>query len=87
MTTDPAAGATTRSRVAFGMKLVLAREALPAEVDRLVSLFEGERTHYQSRQSDAVAVVGPESDATPDRAAWTIVANVLLNLDETVTKQ
>src|SRR4029450_1915632 len=56
MTTDPAPGATARPRVAFGMKLVLSREALPAEVDRVVSLFESERTHYQSRQSDAAAV-------------------------------
>ena len=86
---EPGAGQTTRSRAAFGLKLVLSREALPAEVDRLVTLFEGERAHYQASAAAAADVVGPVADgaATPDRAAWTIVANVLLNLDETVTKQ
>ena len=68
---------------------MLSREALPAEVDRLVALFEGERAHYQVSAAAAADVVGPVADgaATPDRAAWTIVANVLLNLDETLTKQ
>ena len=86
---EPGAGQTTRSRAAFGLKLVLSREALPAEVDRLVTLFEGERAHYQVSAAAAADVVGPVADgaATPDRAAWTIVANVLLNLDETLTKQ
>jgi Protein of unknown function (DUF1553) len=86
---EPGAGQTTRSRAAFGLKLVLAREALPAEVDRLVALFDGERAHYQTRAGAAADVVGPVTDGavTPDSAAWTIVANVLLNLDETVTKQ
>jgi hypothetical protein len=85
---EPAAG-DTRSRAAFGVKLVLSRDALPAEVDRLAALFDGERAHYQSRPDDAANVVGPGSDGAsgPDRAAWVIVSNVLLNLDETVTKQ
>jgi hypothetical protein len=86
---EPRAGQTTRSRAAFGLELVLSREALPAEVDRLVTLFESERAHYKANAAAAADVVGPVTDgaATPDRAAWTIVANVLLNLDETVTKQ
>jgi hypothetical protein len=89
ITGEPGVGQTTRSRAAFGLKLVLSRNALPAEVDRLVALFEGERTHYQASAGAAADVVGPVTDgaATPERAAWTIVANVLLNLDETVTKQ
>ena len=29
---------------------------------------------------------GADAGSSPDRAAWTIVANVLLNLDETLTK-
>jgi hypothetical protein len=86
MLTEPVAGATAASRAAFGVKVVLSREARPAEVDRLVALFEGERAHYQSRPEDAAAAAGPDVKSTPERAAWTIVANVLLNLDETVTK-
>jgi len=62
---------------------------LPAEVTRLTALLESERAHYRSRPRDAFEVAGPlaEASPSPEFAAWTIVANVLLNLDEAVTKQ
>ena len=84
------AGAAAGARAAFGIKLVLSREARPDELTRLVALYERERRHYQERTSAAAMVVGRDGDLGTDEAdlaAWTIVANVLLNLDETVTKQ
>lgn len=81
-----AAGGDARSRAAFGIKLVLSRDAKPAELDRLVSMYEQELAHYRTR--DSAAAHGPAgSDSSPDLAAWTMVANVLLNLDETLTKE
>jgi hypothetical protein len=72
-----AAAADSRGRVAHGIKLVLAREARPAEIDRLVAMYEQEFAHYASR--------GDRPSA--ERSAWSMVANVLLNLDEAVTKE
>jgi hypothetical protein len=66
---EPPAGSTVRTRAAFAFRLVLTRDPSARELDRLVALFEKERSHGSTGVS-----------------AWTMVANVLLNLDETVTK-
>jgi mono/diheme cytochrome c family protein len=81
-----AAGGDARSRAAVGIKLVLSRDAKPAELDRLVSVYEQELAHYRTRDS-AAHLTTEGSDSSPDLAAWTMVANVLLNLDETLTKE
>ena len=46
------------ARAAFGVKLVLSREARPDELTRLVSLYEGERRHYEERSGAARDVLG-----------------------------
>jgi hypothetical protein len=76
-----------RVRAASGVKLVLSREATAGELDRLVAAYEQELKHYRSR-AEAAALVAAGNDEDPaDLSAWTIVANVLLNLDEAVTKE
>ena len=82
--------ATDAERASYAVKLVLTREARPDEIDRLVRLYNDERAHYAAQPEAAAAVVGAGGDrAAGDlagRAAWTIVANVLLNLDEAVSR-
>lgn len=74
------------------MRLCLGRAATEAEVGRLVALFESESAHYRARPDDAVALatdpLGPLPDGVDaaEAAAWTAVANVLLNLDEFLTR-
>jgi hypothetical protein len=72
-----AASADSRGRIAHGIKLVLSREAKPAELDRLIAVYDQELAHYAAR--------GDRTSA--ERSAWSMVANVLLNLDEAVTKE
>jgi hypothetical protein len=83
-------GADERAR--FGLRLVLARPASAEQVQRVLALFEEEREHYRKDAKAATALatepLGPlpaETDAA-EAAAWTVVANVLLNLDGVMTK-
>jgi len=81
-------------RVRYGFRLCMARFPNEAELDRLVKLFEETRADYVKDNSDkskkmATEPIGPLPDGAnaADMAAWTIVANVLLNLDETLMKR
>jgi hypothetical protein len=86
-------GATTVSRVTFGFRLCLARPPKDTEARRLAELFE--RTHEQFAKTPDRAIslatkpLGPLPSGVNavDAAAWTVVANVLLNLDETLAKR
>jgi hypothetical protein len=54
----------------------LSRPAGRGEIDRLVAVFEKESASYRQR-----------GDTDAELSGWTLVANVLLNLDEAITKE
>ena len=74
-----------------GFRLVLARQPTAAEIDRLVRLHDEALVDYQSNPADALKLATDPLGPIPadlkidgaDLAAWTVVANVLFNLDET----
>jgi hypothetical protein len=84
-------GSTAADRAARGFRLVLARQPTPAEIDRLVGLHAEARADFAKAPDDAAKMatdpLGPVPSDFPadaaDLAAWTVVANVILNLDET----
>jgi hypothetical protein len=79
-------GATTEDRIRFGLNLVLARPPEKSQITELKTLFETELTHYREADQEAVKLATNPLGALPDglsaaeAAAWTLVANVLLNL-------
>jgi hypothetical protein len=85
-------GASDASRANFGLRLCLAREGDPEEIAMIVNLVESECTRFASQITEARALAGIEDateltdDAAAQLAAWTIAANVLLNLDEFLTR-
>jgi hypothetical protein len=84
-------GSTSPERAARGFRLVLARQPTAAEIDRLVRLHDDALAGFKNDLDDAKKMatdpLGPvPSDLTvalDDLASWTVVANVILNLDET----
>jgi hypothetical protein len=81
----------TRSRAEHGFRLCTARKPSPNEVDRLVTWVEKEKTFFETRPGDAGKLARYRSSdlqaSDAELAAWSMLANVLLNLDETLTKQ
>jgi hypothetical protein len=81
-----------KSRAVFAFRQVLIRPPSEDEVERIVALVARERDHYGKNPEDARKAAGVEKrkEAATDQenaadvelAAWTVVGNVLLNLDE-----
>jgi uncharacterized protein DUF1553/uncharacterized protein DUF1549/cytochrome c len=91
--TPPSAGAaraSDASRASYAFRLVATRTPAPDEVDRIVASYTRQLERFRKDPDAAArAIKGyavPEIGAG-EQAAWTLVANALLNLDEALTKQ
>lgn len=86
-------GTTVRERAAYGFRLALTRHATEEETQRLVDLYESVRASLETDPAKATPLatkpIGPLPDKmdVTDAATWTVVANVLLNLDEFLAKR
>lgn len=81
-----------KERLDYGFKLCASRPAKPKETERLLALFQQQSGYFKSHDGEAEKILKDQfktsTGSTPaDLAAWTMVANVLLNLDETLTKE
>lgn len=86
-------GDSDQVRIDYGFRLVTARPPHADEVASLRELLTERRRHYRTDRAAAIAMatdpLGPApkpSDPT-ELAAWTVVCNVLLNLDEFLVKR
>jgi len=85
-------GTSSASRIAWGLDQALVRPAQPREVAVLERLFETRRTYYKSNLDAAVRLAtdpigpAPEGMDIAELAALTAVGNVILNLDEFITR-
>jgi hypothetical protein len=79
-------------RVRWAWRQVLGREAESSEAERLASLLQAHRAQYAADRKAAEALVSvgisprPENVDVAELAAWTSVSRVLLNLNETITR-
>ncbi|HEV3083288.1 MAG TPA: PSD1 and planctomycete cytochrome C domain-containing protein [Gemmataceae bacterium] len=85
-------GAHPEERARYGLQLCLCRPPRIEQVKDLIALYQAAKEHYRGDAKSAVALatepLGPLPAGMPadEMAAWTVVANVLLNLDGVMTK-
>jgi hypothetical protein len=82
-------GDSKQDRLTYGFRLCVSRRPMPSELDRVLTFYNQQLSTYQKNAKNALATTGDKqpSDNDPELAAWTMVANVLLNMDETISKE
>jgi hypothetical protein len=87
-------GASDRDRLIYAFRRCVSRTPAAEELATLEALLKQQQERLSRGEADAAAIVGVTSVSNTDdvqainqRAAWTLVARVLLNLDETITKE
>ncbi|WP_397569612.1 DUF1553 domain-containing protein [Schlesneria sp. T3-172] len=86
-------GHSVADRATYGFRRVLIRPPHPVELKRLVDLYEQSLKRFEQSLEEATQLAtdplgpAPEGTRIPELAAWSVVGNVLLNLDETVMKR
>ena len=86
-------GPIASDRVRRGFRLCLGREARREEVGVILDLVADQYERFRGRGADALAMATdplgplPEGADAAEAAAWTVAANVMLNMDEFLTRK
>jgi hypothetical protein len=86
-------GSNVESRVTFAFRACLTRPPTLAEAARLAQLYQAAYDKYQADPKDAEEMAtqplgpAPRDANVRELAAWTVVSNVVLNLDEALAKR
>ncbi|MFT5527710.1 MAG: hypothetical protein ACI9HK_005694 [Pirellulaceae bacterium] len=75
-------------RITYGFRRCVSREPNALERSHLTAVFLRERERLAKDSQAAKAVAGPiqDGESVEELGAWFLIANILLNLDETITK-
>jgi hypothetical protein len=86
-------GKDDRSRIDYAFELCTGRKPNRDEAATVSSLLRDSETQFENQTARAVEVASPDRKNPPPDvnlhkvAAWTMVSRVLLNMDETITKE
>jgi hypothetical protein len=81
-----ARGGSVAERVDSLFRRCLTRAPDRDELSQLVQFFQSQKRRFELKELDAAKIAGPGTIEASERAAWTVLARVILNLDEAVTK-
>jgi len=85
-------GSDLPKRLAFAFRLTLAREPKKAELQILERIYQQQLENFRKDKKAATDLISIGESPKPadldpsELAAWTAIGNILLNLDETITK-
>ncbi|WP_128548664.1 DUF1553 domain-containing protein, partial [Larkinella soli] len=79
-------GTTAEQQLRAGYRKVLFREPSPRKLAVLLGLYRRSESYYRQHPEEGRTLVAC-TDATPQLAALTVTTNVLLNLDEVISKE
>jgi hypothetical protein len=86
-------GKTDKARADYAFRLCTGRKPSAGEEQNVLDLLHDQANYFEDRTTTAVEVASPDPKRPPKDvnlhkvAAWTMVSRVLLNLDETITKE
>jgi hypothetical protein len=89
-------GQSEQDRIAYAFRRCLSREPRPEELAVLEDFLANQKKHFLAEGTDPWPFIADEKPSDPklpgnmsppDLAAWTALARVVLNLDETITKE
>jgi len=78
-----------QDRIAYLFRRCLVRPPRDDEMASIQNLYQAAMDHYRNHPEDASEMAGLSDGANTDAAtlaSWTVIGNMLLNLDETLTK-
>jgi hypothetical protein len=87
-----AGGETEEERATYAFRLALTRQPSDAELAVLLDVYRSNLARFQADKETATKLINigeskPDENLDPSElAAWTMIGNLILNLDETVTK-
>ena len=85
-------GKTIDERIVFAFRTCTARMPTTDELAVIKSVYQSQLAEYRKNKADALKLLAvgesPRNKKlnAAELAAWTMVANLVLNLDETITK-
>ncbi|HJZ69601.1 MAG TPA: DUF1553 domain-containing protein, partial [Blastocatellia bacterium] len=86
-------GSDDRSRMSYAFRLCVGRKPDSFELNQLLALLNDQQKFFEGRTAASVYVTSADLNNIPADvdlhkvAPWTIVARVLLNMDETITRE
>jgi hypothetical protein len=83
-------GDDLKGRLIYGFRACASRIPEEKEIERLVALYRRRLDNFAANAQEAGKIAGDDHStkaSVPEFASLTMVANVLLNLDETLTKE